>query len=132
MVLLLSPARPVDDSVASTIHGRMSQSLATEVAAMAQRLARSEVLSYRRGSSPRRNRNIEILRSGVHADTLTRMMLARPKAAQEKTPVSRKDHRLRLPFNINADSVQANLDNGVLVVRLPRVESERPRKIEIS
>ena len=35
-------------------------------------------------------------------------------------------------FNINADSVQANLDNGVLVVRLPRVESERPRKIEIS
>ena len=51
---------------------------------------------------------------------------------REKTPVSRKDHRLRLPFNINADSVQANLDNGVLVVRLPRVESERPRKIEIS
>ena len=53
-------------------------------------------------------------------------------SALEKTPVSRKDHRLRLPFNINADSVQANLDNGVLVVRLPRVESERPRKIEIS
>ena len=52
--------------------------------------------------------------------------------AQEKTPVIRKDHRLRLPFNIDADSVQANMDNGVLVVRLPRVESERPRKIEIS
>ena len=85
MVLLqLSPTRPVDDSVASTVHGRMSQSFATEVAAMAERLARSEALSYRDadGSSPRRKSNFAILRSGVHAVPLSRMMLARPLAAK--------------------------------------------------
>ena len=43
-----------------------------------------------------------------------------------------KEHRVRLPFNVNVDSVEAKMDNGVLEVRLPRVESERPRKIEIN
>jgi len=43
-----------------------------------------------------------------------------------------KEHRVRLPFNVNVDSVEAKMDNGVLEVRLPRVESERPRKIEIT
>tara|TARA_B100001250_G_scaffold383420_1_gene377370 strand:- start:10594 stop:11004 length:411 start_codon:yes stop_codon:yes gene_type:complete len=43
-----------------------------------------------------------------------------------------KEHRVRLPFNVNVDSVEAKMDKGVLEVRLPRVESERPRKIEIN
>ena len=32
---------------------------------------------------------------------------------------------IRLPFNVNVELVQAEMENGVLEVRLPRVESER-------
>ena len=34
-------------------------------------------------------------------------------------------------YEIDADRIDANLDRGILYVRLPRAESDRPRKIEI-
>jgi HSP20 family protein len=38
---------------------------------------------------------------------------------------------LELPFRISADKVEANLKNGVLVVKLPKAEEDKPRKISV-
>ena len=38
---------------------------------------------------------------------------------------------LTLPMDVDADKVEARLDNGVLRVRLPKSEAAKPRKIEI-
>lgn len=38
---------------------------------------------------------------------------------------------LTLPFHVNADKVDAKLENGVLLVTLPKHESARPRKITV-
>ena len=42
------------------------------------------------------------------------------------------DRSLKLPFNVNADNVHAELQNGLLVLSLPRAESDKPRQIAIS
>lgn len=39
---------------------------------------------------------------------------------------------LRLPVEIDADHVQAELRNGVLTITLPKSEAARPRKIAVS
>lgn len=36
-----------------------------------------------------------------------------------------------LPFRVDSDAVVASYARGVLEIRLPRAESERPRKIEV-
>lgn len=36
-----------------------------------------------------------------------------------------------LPFAIDADAVNAKLDDGVLHIELPRAEADKPRRIEI-
>jgi len=38
---------------------------------------------------------------------------------------------VRLPFDVQSDRVSASLEHGVLTVRLPKVESERPRSIPV-
>jgi HSP20 family protein len=38
---------------------------------------------------------------------------------------------LTLPFNVDADKVDAKFENGVLLVKLPKHESARPRKITV-
>lgn len=41
-------------------------------------------------------------------------------------------HRgLELPFHVDADKVEAKLENGVLLVKLAKHESARPRKISV-
>ena len=41
-------------------------------------------------------------------------------------------HRvLRMPTEIDADKVEARIDDGVLTLRLPKAESARPKKIKI-
>lgn len=39
---------------------------------------------------------------------------------------------LRLPSEIEADQVQASITDGVLTLNLPKAESARPRKIQVS
>lgn len=39
---------------------------------------------------------------------------------------------LTLPEGVNADSISANFDRGVLEVRIPKPEQRKPRKVEIS
>ncbi len=38
---------------------------------------------------------------------------------------------IELPFNIEADKVAANFSNGILSIRLPRADAEKPKKITI-
>jgi len=38
---------------------------------------------------------------------------------------------LSLPWEINADKVEAKLQNGVLTVRLPKCESCKPKKVKV-
>lgn len=37
-----------------------------------------------------------------------------------------------LPFDVDADQVEARFDDGVLMVKLPRPAAERPRRIKIT
>ncbi len=38
---------------------------------------------------------------------------------------------VELPFNINADAVEAKFTKGILVINLPRAEEDKPRKIAV-
>lgn len=49
---------------------------------------------------------------------------------RERT-VGRFHYEVTLPGDVDEDGVEAHLDEGVLTVRLPKPESERPRRIEI-
>lgn len=39
---------------------------------------------------------------------------------------------LRMPTEIDADNVEARINDGVLTLRLPKAESARPKKIKIA
>jgi HSP20 family protein len=39
---------------------------------------------------------------------------------------------LTLPDGVDADGIQANFNNGVLEVRIPKPEQQKPRKVQIS
>jgi HSP20 family protein len=39
---------------------------------------------------------------------------------------------LRLPFDVDAEKVEATLCDGVLFVKLPKAESAKPKKIKVS
>lgn len=49
---------------------------------------------------------------------------------RERT-VGRFAYEVTLPGDVDEDGAQANLDEGVLSLRLPKPEHERPRKIQI-
>ena len=49
---------------------------------------------------------------------------------QERT-VGRFSCEVLLPGDVDEDGVEAHLDGGVLTVRLPKPERDRPRRIEI-
>jgi HSP20 family protein len=38
---------------------------------------------------------------------------------------------LNLPFEVDADAVEAKFHNGVLNIKMPRLPEEKPRKIEV-
>ena len=39
---------------------------------------------------------------------------------------------VRLPIEVNADKVEATLKDGVLLVKLPKAESAKPKKIKVA
>jgi HSP20 family protein len=41
------------------------------------------------------------------------------------------ERKIRLPFQVEADAVEARFESGVLTVKLPIAGSEKPRRIEI-
>ncbi|MCW3030344.1 MAG: hypothetical protein QOF54_2154 [Solirubrobacteraceae bacterium] len=41
------------------------------------------------------------------------------------------EYRVTLPGKADAENIQANLHDGVLTVRVPKSENERPRRIEV-
>lgn len=41
------------------------------------------------------------------------------------------ERAFKLPFAVEADKVEASFDNGVLEVKLPRREADKPRKIAV-
>jgi HSP20 family protein len=62
----------------------------------------------------------------------------RKQNATEKGVVHRQERgfgsftrTLTLPFPVNADQVDARFENGVLLIKLPKHEAAKPRKIQV-
>jgi HSP20 family protein len=62
----------------------------------------------------------------------------RPESAGESTSFHRRERgtgefsrTLRLPFEVDPAAVEATLRDGVLLVKLPKAASARPRKIQV-
>ncbi len=51
---------------------------------------------------------------------------------RRERPVGSFSRVLRLPSEVDADRVEAELRNGVLTITLPKAESARPRKIQVA
>ena len=63
----------------------------------------------------------------------------RPDVAQEgvtyhrrERPVGSFSRIVRLPVEVDADRVEADLRDGVLTITLPKAESAKPRKINVT
>ena len=63
----------------------------------------------------------------------------RPEVEQENVRYHRRERPvgsftrvLRLPVEVNADRVEAELRDGVLSITLPKAESAKPRKINVA
>lgn len=70
--------------------------------------------------------------------TLTLRGSRRPERLSEGESYHRRERwhgdfsrAVALPFKVEADKVQARYSKGVLEVRLPRAEAEKPRKVAI-
>jgi HSP20 family protein len=75
----------------------------------------------------------------VHQDTLTLKGKRAPDTGEGDATFHRRERRhgtfgrtIALPFSVDSDHVEARLEDGILSLMLPRHESERPRRIEIS
>ena len=75
----------------------------------------------------------------VHQNTLTIKGRREPEAKEPEASFHRRERSfgpftrtIALPYNVEADQVRASAQNGILTVRLPRPESDKPRKIKIS
>lgn len=63
----------------------------------------------------------------------------RPESREESVTYHRRERptgvltrALRLPSDVAADKVEAELRNGVLTITLPKAEAARPRKVQIN
>jgi HSP20 family protein len=80
----------------------------------------------------------EELDIAVAGDDLS-IKVNRPEVAQEgvtyhrrERPVGSFSRIVHLPVPVNADRVEANLRDGVLTITLPKAESAKPRKINVT
>jgi HSP20 family protein len=89
---------------------------------------------------------VEIELPGIRRDDLDieltgrRLTVSGERKEKERVGILRRRERVvgrfryevTLPGTIVEDAVEAHLDNGVLTLRVPKPESERPRRITIS
>jgi HSP20 family protein len=75
----------------------------------------------------------------VHQNTLTLKGSRSPEAPGGETSWHRRERTygpfsrvVELPYGVDPDKVHASVQNGVLTVELPRPESDKPRKINIT
>ena len=75
----------------------------------------------------------------AHGDTLTLRGTRRPAVEQESAAYHRRERRggsftrsLQLPYRVDPDRIEAQLENGVLRLSLPRPEEDKPRRIAIN
>jgi HSP20 family protein len=73
----------------------------------------------------------------AHQDTLTLRGTRRP-VSERREAYHRRERRsgtftrsIQLPYRINADRIEAHLENGVLRLSLARPEEDKPRRITI-
>ena len=74
----------------------------------------------------------------VAGDELT-IKVERPEVTDEGVTYHRRERptgaftrALSLPCAVNAERVNAELDNGILALRLPKTEAAKPRKINVA
>ena len=74
----------------------------------------------------------------VVGNTLTLSVKPRPEDAADGTVVHRRERMqrtatrsLELPHRVDADKVQAQMKNGMLIMRMPRASADRPRQIKV-
>lgn len=78
------------------------------------------------------------LEISVTGSTFTLSGSRKTPEAESGSPIHRLERfggefrrTLDLPFDIESDQVKASLRNGILQVRLPRAERDKPRKIQV-
>jgi len=74
----------------------------------------------------------------VEEDMLTLRGSRQPEEVGEGVTFHRRERRFgsftrtfRLPFDVDADKVEARFQNGVLSITLPRAEADKPKKIAV-
>ena len=74
----------------------------------------------------------------VIGDTLTLNGTRKPEELDENARYHRQERgygdftrSLQLPFQVDVDKVEATFRNGVLMVAMPRLEEDKPRKIAV-
>lgn len=74
----------------------------------------------------------------VVGSTLTLSVKPKPEEAADGNVVHRRErmHRtatrtLELPHRVETDKVQAQMKNGMLIMRMPRAAADRPRQIDV-
>ncbi len=82
--------------------------------------------------------NPDDLNISVLGNILTLSGKREPEAIQEGGKVHRRERgygqftrSIQLPFDVDANKVEATYQNGVLTVSLPRLEEEKPKKIAV-
>ena len=82
--------------------------------------------------------NPEGIEISVEQDMLTLRGSRQPEEVAEDATYHRRERRcgafsraFRLPFQVDAEGVDATFRNGVLHIVLPRAEADKPRKITI-
>jgi HSP20 family protein len=82
--------------------------------------------------------DLEDIEIAVENDTLTLRGSREPHDVEESATFHRQERRFgnfvrsfRMPFNVDAENVEANYSKGVLNITLPRAEADKPKRITV-
>ena len=79
----------------------------------------------------RKDLNVEVRDSEVVVSGEVKEKERKGLLRRRTRPVGRFEYRVVLPGEIDADKIDASLDDGILTLRVPKAEKARPRRIEI-